>query len=173
MGIGSRKRKRNSTGDLMSKLPHDLRMMIDKLCQKGDQFAQIDQPDDALDQYEAAWELLPSPKNQWPAATWILLAAGDVYFEQRNFVVAEQTLHEALNFPDGETNPFIWLRLGQCRFELGDFNGAAMAFEQALKIGGDELFADEDPKYLHYLKTQLGIMRVHSPSATRRFQKPL
>jgi tetratricopeptide (TPR) repeat protein len=110
----------------MSKLPHDLRMMIDKLCQKGDQFAQIDQPDDALDQYEAAWELLPSPKNQWPAATWILLAAGDVYFEQRNFVVAEQTLHEALNFPDGETNPFIWLRLGQCRFELGDLNGAAL-----------------------------------------------
>ena len=133
----------------MSKLPHDLRMMIDKLCQKGDQFAQIDQPDDALDQYEAAWELLPSPKNQWPAATWILLAAGDVYFEQRNFVVAEQTLHEALNFPDGETNPFIWLRLGQCRFELGDLNGAAMAFEQALKIGGDEIsqFSQDATRY--------------------------
>ena len=157
----------------MSKLPHDLRMMIDKLCQKGDQFAQIDQPEDALDQYEAAWELLPAPKNQWPAATWILMAAGDVYFEQRNFAVAEQTLHEALNFPDGETNPFIWLRLGQSRFELGDLNGAALAFEQALQKGGEELFADEDPKYLVFLKTQLGVMRVHSHTAVSRFQKPL
>ena len=76
----------------MPKLPNDLREMIDRLCQKGDQFAQIDQHDDALDQYEAAWELLPNPKTEWPAATWILMAVGDVYFEKRDFVAASQTL---------------------------------------------------------------------------------
>jgi tetratricopeptide (TPR) repeat protein len=157
----------------MPKLPDDLRVMIDKLCQKGDQFAQIDQPDDALDQYEAAWELLPNPKNQWPAATWILMAAGDVYFERRDFVAASDTLREALHYPDGEGNPFIWLRLGQSRFEMGDLNGAADALETAFRINGDELFADEDPKYFNFLKTQLGVMQVKSAPKSIRFNKPL
>jgi tetratricopeptide (TPR) repeat protein len=157
----------------MPKLPEDLRIMIDKLCQKGDQFAQIDQSDDALDQYEAAWELLPNPKNQWPAATWILMAAGDVYFERRDFHAASDTLRKALEYPDGEGNPFIWLRLGQCLFEIGDLNGAADALETAFRMNGNELFADEDPKYLHFLKTQLGVMQVKSPPQSTRFNKPL
>ncbi len=157
----------------MPKLPDDLRVMIDRFCQKGDQFAQIDQSDDALDQYEAAWELLPNPKNQWPAATWILMAAGDVYFERRDYVAASDTLREALGYPDGEGNPFIWLRLGQSRFEIGDLNGAADALEAAFRISGDELFADEDPKYFSFLKTQLGVIQVKTNPKSTRFNKPL
>lgn len=141
----------------MSKLPGDVRQMIDQLCQKGDQFAQIDQHDDALDQYEAAWQLLPDPKDQWPAATWILLAAGDVYFEKRDFVAASETLRDAVEFPGGDQNPFLLLRLGQSLFELGHLDAAAEALEAAYREHGAELFADEDPKYLSFLKTQLKI----------------
>ncbi len=160
----------------MPKLPDDLRQMIDKFCQKGDQFAQIDQHDDALDQYEAAWELLPDPKNQWPAATWILMAVGDVYFEMQNFVAASETLQESLGYPDGEANAYILLRLGQSLFEIGNLNAAANFLEIAFQKNGEELFADEEPKYLEFVKTQLGIMQVRSNSAARsssRFNKPL
>ena len=157
----------------MSKLPPDVRTMIDKLCQKGDQFAQIDQHDDALDQFEAAWELLPNPKNQWPAATWILMAAGDVYFEKHDYRTASETLRESLDCPDGDSNPFILLRLGQSLFEIGDLDGAADALEAAFRKDGDELFADEDPKYLNFVKTQIGIMSVRSNSPSSRFNKPL
>lgn len=157
----------------MSKIPADIRQMIDALCQKGDRFAQIDQFDDALDQYEAAWELLPEPKNQWPAATWVLMAAGDVYYEKRDFVAAANTLREAADGPDGESNPFIWLRLGQSLFELADLNQAADALEMAFKLEGEPFFADEDPKYLQFLKTQLGIAQVRSTSRSSRFNKPL
>ena len=158
---------------IMPKLPDDLRVMIDKLCQKGDQFAQIDQLDDALDQYEAAWDLLPNPKNQWPAATWILMTAGDVYFERRDFVAASKALRDAIDFPDGDGNEFIWLRLGQSLFEIGDLNAAANALENAFRMSGEELFADEEPKYLDFLKTQLGVMRVKSAPPASRFNKPL
>ena len=158
---------------VMSKLPNDLRQLIDNLCQKGDQFAQIDQQDDALDQYEAAWELLPNPKNQWPAATWILMAAGDVYFEKRDFVAAIDALRESLECPDGEMNSFIRLRLGQCLFELGDLNEAANALEVVFRNNGEELFADEDPKYLNFVKTQIGIMKVQTTTQSSRFNKPL
>jgi tetratricopeptide (TPR) repeat protein len=140
----------------MSKLPGDVRQMIDQLCQKGDQFAQIDQFDDALDQYEAAWQLLPEPKNQWPAATWILMAAGDVYFEKRDFVAAAETLRDGLEMPEGENNPFLLLRLGQSLFELGNLDAAAEALEAAYREQGTGLFVDEDPKYLSFLRTQLG-----------------
>jgi tetratricopeptide (TPR) repeat protein len=157
----------------MSELPDDLRQMIDKLCQKGDQFAQIDQHDDALDQYEAAWELLPAPKHQWPAATWILMAAGDVYFEKRDFIAARNSLRESLECPDGETNSFILLRLGQSLFELGELDAAANALEIAFRENGEGLFADEDPKYLNFVKTQIGIMKVRSTAPTSRFNKPL
>lgn len=158
---------------VMSKLPGDLRQMIDSLCQKGDQFAQIDQHDDALDKYEAAWELLPDPKQQWPAATWILMAAGDVYFEKQDYVAASETLRESLNCPEGDSNPFILLRLGQSLFEAGDLNSAADVLEAAFRNSGDALFADEDPKYLEFVKTQLGVMKASSPQPSRRFNKPL
>ncbi len=157
----------------MPKLPDDLRLMIDKLCQKGDQLAQIDQADDALDQFDAAWELLPNPKNQWPAATWILMAAGDVYFEKREFAAAIEMLRDALVLPDGEVNPFIWLRLGQSLFEIGDFDAAADALETAFRKNGEGLFADEDPKYLNFVKTQLGIMQVKSTTPSSRFNRPM
>lgn len=136
----------------MSKLPSDLRQMIDNLCQKGDQFAQIDQLDDALEQYEAAWDLLPNPKDQWPAATWILMAVGDVYFEKRDYIAACETLQESLKLPEGESHPFILLRLGQSLFEMGNLDAAAEAFEAAYRQQGLELFVDEDPKYLFFLK---------------------
>ena len=111
----------------MSKLPSDVCMLIDNLCQKGDQFAQVDQHDDALDQYEAAWQLLPEPKHQWPAATWILMAVGDVYFEMRQYSAASDALREAVDCPEGETNPFILLRLGQSLFEIGELDPAQTA----------------------------------------------
>jgi tetratricopeptide (TPR) repeat protein len=157
----------------MSKLPQDICQMIDALCQKGDQFAQIDQQDDALDQYEAAWELLPAPKNQWPAATWILMAVGDVYFEKHDFVSAAAALRESLRCPDGDTNPFILLRLGQCLFELGDYDGAANAFEFTFRENGESLFLDEDPKYLNFVKTQLGMSNPGSSKSASRFNKRL
>lgn len=147
--------------------------MIDQLCQKGDKFAQIDQLDDALDQYEAAWELLPDPKNQWPAATWILMAAGDIYFGHRHFVAARNALREAIESPGGEDNEFLWLRLGQSLFELDDLNGAADALEMALQLNGEDLFADEDPKYLNFIKTQQGHLKSQSQPKSTRFNKPL
>ena len=157
----------------MSKLPSELRQMIDKLCQKGDQFAQIDQHDDALDQYEAAWELLPAPKNQWPAATWILMAAGDVYFEKRDYLAAIDSLRQALECPDGDSNAFIQLRLGQCLFEVNDIDAAANVLESVFQEVGEGLFSDEDPKYLNFVKTQIGIMHVRSTTSPSRFNKPL
>jgi tetratricopeptide (TPR) repeat protein len=158
----------------MEQLPKELSDMIDGLCRQGDQFAGMEQYDDAIDKYGRAWDLLPEPRSQWPAATWILMSAGDAHFRMKEFDEAADLLADALDYPDGDSNPFLALRLGQCLLELGHLDGAANALEGALRLGGEELFADEDPKYLGFLKTQLKIEMPKPPKPqSGRFNHPL
>jgi hypothetical protein len=57
--------------------------------------------------------------------------------------------------PDALGNPFLHLRLGQCRFELGDLDRAADELARAYMADGEDVFDGEDPKYLAFLKTRL------------------
>lgn len=156
----------------MEKLPKELSHLIDGLCRKADQFAGMEQYDDAIEKYGEAWNLLPEPREQWPAATWILLSVGDAHFRLNEFAEGADILLDALEFPDGDANPFLYLRLGQCLLELGRVDEAANALEEAFRTGGDELFADEDPKYFGLITTRKKI----TPSQSRRsgrFNHPL
>lgn len=155
----------------MDKLPKDVALLVDNLCREGDRFAGIDQFDDAIEKYQAAWDLLPTPQNQWSAATWILVSVGDAYFGLKEYDTGAGILRDAIDYPDGAANPYLYLRLGQCLLEIGQLNDAADALEEAFRREGEALFEDEDPKYLTFVKTQLKIMNV-APT-TGRFNRPL
>lgn len=155
----------------MNNLPKDLAKIIDGLCRNGDELAGVDQFEDAILRYQSAWDVLPEPKNQWPAATWILLAIGDAQFNLKQYETAANTLLDAVDFPDGDGNSFLFLRLGQCFLEQGNVDDAAEAFEEAYRRGGEELFLDEAPKYLTFLKTHLGLKNAGSKSG--RFGRPI
>jgi tetratricopeptide (TPR) repeat protein len=144
----------------MDQLPKDLSELVDGLCKRGDQFAEMEQYDDAIEKYGEAWDILPAPRSQWPAATWILVSAADAHFRLKEYDAGADLLLDALDYPNGDANPFLLLRLGQCLFELNQLDDAADALEEAFRLGGDSLFADEDPKYLSFVKTQLQIMPV-------------
>jgi tetratricopeptide (TPR) repeat protein len=156
----------------MDKLPQELSELIDGLCRKGDHFSGMEQYDDAIEKYGQAWDLLPHPRTDWPAATWILMSAGDAHFRLQEYAEAADLMADALHYPDGDGNPFLLLRLGQSLLELGQMDGAANALEEAYRLGGDELFADEDPKYLGFVKAQLKISPTRPPLGGR-FNRPL
>jgi hypothetical protein len=59
-----------------------------------------------------------------------------------------------MHCPNGIGNPFIHLRLGQCQFETGNLDSAADELTSAYALEGEELFADDDPKYFEFLKTK-------------------
>jgi hypothetical protein len=61
----------------------------------------------------------------------------------------------AMHCPNAIGNPFLHLRLGQCRFELGDTDRAADELARALLIESPKLFEGEDPKYLQFVKGRL------------------
>lgn len=139
----------------MAELPNEIYERIQTLCKLGDEFADEDEFRRALEQYQAAWDLLPEPRTQWEAATWILSAMGDANYFSGWYDAAIENLSLTMHCPNGIGNPFLHLRLGQCEFELGAFDRAADQLARAYMGAGSKIFDDEDPKYFAFLKTRL------------------
>ncbi len=125
---------------------------IEELCDKGEAYYERGKYRPAIKKYWKAFDLLPEPKTQYPAGTWLLAAIGDVNFIVKNYAGGVQNLTKALTFPEGAENPFIHFRLGQCHLELGDTEAAKEAFARAFELEGEAIFEDEDPKYWAFFK---------------------
>ncbi|WP_439632229.1 tetratricopeptide repeat protein [Gemmata sp.] len=138
----------------MAALSDDAHEHIQALCKQGDVLAKKRLYPAALEQYWAAWDLLPEPQTDWQAATWILAAVGDANFLSGDFTAGRDNLSLAMHCPGAIGNPFLHLRLGQCQFELGDLDRAADELARAYMGAGPDIFAGAD-KYFAFLKTRL------------------
>jgi hypothetical protein len=49
-------------------------------CAVGNQLADEQRFEEAIAKYNKAWRLVPEPKNDWIASTWILAAIADTCF---------------------------------------------------------------------------------------------
>jgi tetratricopeptide (TPR) repeat protein len=130
-------------------------VQIQNLCSEGDGLAEDENYAAAIEKYWAAWDLLPKPQQSWEAATWILGAIGDANYLNDDFAAGKDNLSVAITCPDGLGNPFLHFRLGQCLYELSELDRAADELARAYMVAGLELFENEDPKYLAFLKTRL------------------
>ncbi|WP_405247665.1 hypothetical protein [Cellulophaga sp. Asnod2-G02] len=139
----------------MKTLDENLHLEIEKLSAQGDAFAETGNYSDALTAYWNAYDLVPEPKTDWEATTWIMVAIGDANFLGADFQSGVENLSNAMHCPNGIGNPFIHLRLGQCQFETGNLERAADELTRAYALEGEELFADDDPKYFEFLKTKI------------------
>lgn len=144
----------STTGASMPELDNTVHERIQALCADGDALANMEKYPAALKKYWAAWDLLPEPRTDFEAATWILAAIGDANYLAGDFVAGRDNLSMAMHCPKGIGNPFLHLRLGQCQFELGSLDRAADELARAQVGGGDEIFKTAE-KYLDFLKTRL------------------
>lgn len=135
-------------------LPDSIHDEIKRLCAVGDESAERGAYADALASYWAAWELLPEPRTNWEAATWILVAIGDANYLGGDFIAGRDNLSNAMHCPGAIGNPFIHFRLGQCQFEIGNRERAADELMRAYMGAGREIFDQEDPKYFQFLQSQ-------------------
>jgi tetratricopeptide (TPR) repeat protein len=127
---------------------------IKNFCTEGDRLADLRCYDEAVDEYNKAWLLVPEPQSDWEASTWILVAIADACFHAGYINTAREALEYALICPDGLGNPFLHLRYGQVLYHLGELDRASEEFMRAYMGGGNEIFDTEDPKYLEHLKTR-------------------
>jgi tetratricopeptide (TPR) repeat protein len=135
----------------MAELPDETYERIQAFCQQGDALAKKANYSAALEQYWAAWRLLPEPQIDWAASVWILAAIGDANFLRRDYVAGPD---RPLHCLDAMGNPFLHLRLGQCLFELDDLDRAADELARAYMGAGSGIFEGAD-KYFAFLKTRL------------------
>ncbi len=136
----------------MSPFPSALDDSIAGLLAEGDRLADEDRHDDALARYMEAWSLIPEPKNECEASRQVLAAIGDTHYRTGAFAPATEAFNAALLCPGGLGDGFLYLRLGQCEFELGDLEFAAEHLTQALEVEGEDIFDGEDLKYLEFLR---------------------
>lgn len=133
-------------------LDEKIHARIESICKEGDQLADVGKVPEGIRKYEEAWALLPNPKEEWEAATWILAAIGDALFRSGQHGRVLETLGRALKCPDGLGNPFIHLRLGESAYELGNMRRADDELTRAYMAAGRDIFKKEDPKYFKRLE---------------------
>lgn len=141
----------------MSELSEDIVLKIEQLSEEGNHLFDGDDFNGAFEKFMKGLELLPQPINQWPEATWLFAALGDVYFFTEDYEMGLKAFSDAVDCPEGLGNPFIHLRLGQCAYELGDLGRAADELTRAFMSDGEEIFEDEDRKYFDFLKTKIKV----------------
>jgi tetratricopeptide (TPR) repeat protein len=130
---------------------------IQRLASQGDVLADDGSFEEAIRRYHQAWQLIPDPKNRWEATTWLMGAIGDACFALQSFKQGSDAFRYAISCPGGGENPYLYLRLGQCQFEKSLMDAAAESLTRAYLLDGLTVFADEDPKYLTFLKTKMVI----------------
>lgn len=135
----------------MDRLSDDLRREVDALFAAGEAAIEDDDYDDAVEIWWEAVGLLPDPKTRHEEAGRLLAAIGDAEFVCGEWAAGRDALELALRCPGGAENALVHLRLGQCLLELDDGERAVAHLARAHALGGDELFEDEDGKYLAFL----------------------
>ena len=140
--------------DLPIEMEPELHALITRLSGEGDALADEGRYREAVEKYEAALHLVPEPKVEWDASTWLLAAIGDALFLWGQFSYARMALEDAMHCPGAIGNPFLHLRLGQALLEQGEEDRAADELMRAYMLEGRDIFERQDPKYLAFLATR-------------------
>ena len=125
---------------------------ITEYCNKGDMLLEEGKKNLAYAQYQKALDLIPNPKVYYEAATWIYVALGDIYISFQDYEKARDCFYNAMNCPNGTTNPYVLLRLGETLVETHDEENAREYLLRAYMIVGDDIFLEEEEKYYSLVK---------------------
>jgi hypothetical protein len=130
-----------------NRLPKKLLDAITRLCDEADALAERREDLPAYEKYSGAWDLVPEDKGAYEVSRRILGSVGDLQFRRGSWEKALNSFLRAVQCPGGLGDPHLHLRIGQCRFELGDRGRATDELARAYMGGGREAFDGQDPKY--------------------------
>jgi Flp pilus assembly protein TadD len=64
----------------MAELDDEIYGRITELSDEGNELAEDDNFEAAVAKFSEALELIPAPKTDWEAATWLYASIGDMYY---------------------------------------------------------------------------------------------
>ena len=133
-------------------LNDDIYDQITDLAEEGDALLSNEKLEEALKKYTSALNLLPAPKSGWEASTWLYTAIGDVHFVAKDYDLALEAYTTVLRCPDGISNPYTWLMIGQSHYEMDQYEKAKENLLRAYMLDGKEIFEGEDTKYFKLIE---------------------
>lgn len=135
-------------------LPKTVSNKVDDLSSQGNDLCDESKYAQAIEKWRAAIELLPEPRVDWEAYTWLSASIGDAQYQAGQLDAARNSFYDALNGPGGQENPFIHYRLGQSLIRLKEEDRGIESLLKAYMLDGEEIFSadDEGAKYLQKLR---------------------
>ncbi|MCC9644341.1 hypothetical protein LOC71_18850 [Rhodopirellula sp. JC740] len=140
--------------DLPPPIDDDADMAIQDLLEQAEGFFAGSNFDDAIGAFNDILKLLPEPHFEYDYATRAYTGIGDAYFSKRDYQNCLAALETAKRCDGGLGNPFVHLRLGQAYLKLGNEENAADNLMRAYMAGGGEVFDEEAPEFLAFLRTK-------------------
>ncbi len=137
-------------------LPEDIQIELDNLSEQGSDLCDASKFDEAIQKWRAAMELLPEPRVDWKAYTWLSASIGDAQYQNGQLDEARHSFYDALNGPEGIGNPFVHYRLGQTLIKLGEEDRGLRGLLEAYMLDGEQIFSmdDEGTSYLQKLRSK-------------------
>lgn len=140
--------------DRKIELDEKINKKILELSELGDFYTNMKEWDKALKQYNEALNLIPDPKYNWKASTWLYVAIGDAYYCDKQYNETINYMNEALKCPEGLGNPYINLRIGESYFELEEWSNAKRYLIEAYIVEGTDIFEGEPQKYYKLIESE-------------------
>jgi tetratricopeptide (TPR) repeat protein len=127
---------------------------IEELSEQGNVFSEDSEFDKAIEIWSSALDLLPEPKTDFEAYTWLSASTGDALYFLERYEEAKHYFYNALNGLNGYGNPFVHYRLGQCLIILGNEEDGIQSLLKAYMLDGEDIFHqdDEGAPYLQKLR---------------------
>ena len=147
-------RKSNS---VLNELSDEISERIEELSEQGNDLYDEENFNEALVIWKEALDLIPAPQNSYAETLWLESSIADIYYQLGDWAQALQHFINAKGNLETNAyeNPFIMLRLGQIYFNLGELDEAKEYLVRGYMLEGEELFEDEDQKYLDFLKQHI------------------
>ena len=121
---------------MQNPLDNETEEIIHALCVEGDKWAAHGDYTKALNVYRNVFDLLPPPPTQWEVTTRVLKAIGDTNFRSDDFIAGRDDLPWRCAVRMRWAIWFLHLRLGQCQYELGNWDRAADELARAIWAAG-------------------------------------
>ena len=142
-------------GRRVDQLPPSTFLNVRAKAAEGERLMAVGQYSQAFHLFLEALDLLPDPRERWNAAGWLLVALGENAVRAGSFTTALAPLQDAMACPGTIGNPWVHLRFGQVRFELGEIERAEDELARAYMGGGRAVFEGQDPKYFAVVERTL------------------
>ena len=128
----------------MNDLAPEIKQKVVELCEKAVSQSEIERFEASNRSLEKVLLLIPEPKPEWKAYTWLQASRPDNFYELEHYAEALVLFEEALELDEVyQSNGYVHMRIGQCLHHLKRQQEALGYLKEAYQLGGEELFEDE------------------------------